>query len=162
MNLNNALVRRDLSVKYSANTASTPSTLDYQLGPQAWVQLSYAFKSGRPEMFRGNMNICLHFRLFFDTEISRVFKNFLVLYSQCHACWCPGDGRSQGINSQCIDVVLPTYSGLRIRVPSQYKDLISRYGYFHYKDKTVVRPSYLCNGDLYIGKTTSLYWETLG
>ena len=26
--------------------------------------------------------------------------------------------------------------------PSQYKDRLSRYGYFHYKDKTVVRPSY--------------------
>ena len=33
------------------------------------------------------------------------------------------------------------------------------YGDFHYKDMTVVRPSYLYNGNPYIGKTASLYWE---
>ena len=47
--------------------------------------------------------------------------------------------------------------------PSQYtyKDRLSRYGDFHYKDKTVVKPSYLYNGNPYIGKTavTSLYWD---
>ena len=30
---------------------------------------------------------------------------------------------------------------------------------FHDKDKTVVRPSYLYNGNTYTGKTTSLYWD---
>ena len=27
----------------------------------------------------------------------------LILYCQYHACWCPGDLRSQGISSQGID-----------------------------------------------------------
>ena len=35
------------------------------------------------------------------------------------------------------------------------------YGYFHYKDKTVVvvRPSYLYDWNSYTGKTASLYWD---
>ena len=45
------------------------------------------------------------------------------------------------------------------QAPSQYKDGVSRYWHFHYKDKTVVRPSYLYNKNPYNGKTTSLYWD---
>ena len=37
--------------------------------------------------------------------------------------------------------------------PFQYKDHLSRFVEFHYKDKLVVRPSYL-----FTGKSTSLYW----
>ena len=44
--------------------------------------------------------------------------------------------------------------------PSLYKDRLSRYGDFHYKDKAVVRPSYIYNGNPYTGKTASLYWDT--
>ena len=40
-----------------------------------------------------------------------------------------------------------------------YKDGLSRYEDFHYKDETVVRPSYLYNGNSYTGKTTPLYWD---
>ena len=43
-----------------------------------------------------------------------------------------------------------------IRALSQYKDHFSRYGNFHYKDKTVVRPSYLYNGNSYTSKMASL------
>ena len=41
--------------------------------------------------------------------------------------------------------------------PSQYKERISGYADFHYKDKAIVRPSYLYNWNSYTGKTTSLY-----
>ena len=41
--------------------------------------------------------------------------------------------------------------------PSQYKDDLSMYGTSNYKDKTVVRQSYLYNGNSYTGQTTSLY-----
>ena len=41
------------------------------------------------------------------------------------------------------------------RVLFQCKDRISRYGHFHYKDDTVVRPS-LLNGNPYTGKTAFL------
>ena len=34
----------------------------------------------------------------------------------------------------------------------QYKDRLSRYGKFHYQDKTIVKPSYLYNGDSRTGK----------
>ena len=44
------------------------------------------------------------------------------------------------------------------RAPSQCKDGLSRYDDFHYKDKTVVRWSYLYNGNLYTDNMTSLYW----
>ena len=43
--------------------------------------------------------------------------------------------------------------------PSQYKDGLSRYGDFHYKDKTVARLFYFYDGDSYTGKTTFLYWD---
>ena len=39
------------------------------------------------------------------------------------------------------------------------KSVFFRYGDFHYKDKTIVRASYLYNGSPYIGKTTNLYWD---
>ena len=42
---------------------------------------------------------------------------------------------------------------------SQCKDSLFRYGDFHYKDKTILRLSYLCNGHYYIGNTTSLYCD---
>ena len=45
--------------------------------------------------------------------------------------------------------------------PSQYKDGLSRYGNFHYNDRTVVRRSYLYTGNSYTGKTTSLCWDGL-
>ena len=41
--------------------------------------------------------------------------------------------------------------------PSQFKDSLSKCGYFHHKDKTVMRPSYLYNGNPYAGE--SLYWD---
>ena len=41
----------------------------------------------------------------------------------------------------------------------QYKGRIYPYMYFHYKDKKVVRPSYLYNGNLYTGKTAFSYWD---
>ena len=47
----------------------------------------------------------------------------------------------------------------RNRASSQYNDRLSGYRDFHYKDKTVVRPSYLYNGNSYSGKTTSVHWH---
>ena len=35
-------------------------------------------------------------------------------------------------------------------------------GYFHYKDKTMVRPSYLYNGNPYVGNIVSVYWYDPG
>ena len=45
----------------------------------------------------------------------------------------------------------------KYRALFQYKDRLSSYGDFHYKDKTVVRPSYLYYGNAYTGKSASLY-----
>ena len=39
------------------------------------------------------------------------------------------------------------------------KRYFSRYGIFHYNDKTVVRPSYLYNGNSYTGETITLFWD---
>ena len=43
--------------------------------------------------------------------------------------------------------------------PCLYIKRLSWYMDSHCKDETVVRPSYLCNGNRYTGKTASLYWE---
>ena len=47
----------------------------------------------------------------------------------------------------------------RSRAPSQCKDVLSGHGDFHYEYRTVVRPSYLYNGNPYTDKTTSSYWD---
>ena len=42
-------------------------------------------------------------------------NNIPFSHSQCHGCWCPGDARSQGINNNGIDLVLPEQSSLSTR-----------------------------------------------
>ena len=44
--------------------------------------------------------------------------------------------------------------------PSQYKDHLLRYMDIYHKSKTVMRPPYLYNRNLYTGKMASLYWDT--
>ena len=48
---------------------------------------------------------------------------------------------------------------IRIQGPIQYKDMCYWYKDSHYKDSTVIRLSYFCNGNFYIGKMASLYWN---
>ena len=31
--------------------------------------------------------------------------NLFIVYSQYHGCWCPGDARGQGINSNATDLI---------------------------------------------------------
>ena len=69
-----------------------------------------------------------------------------------------------------VKILCPSYSNLPLKLPlcsgnnhihvdasfgtpSQYKDCLSRYGYFHDKDKTVARPSYLYIRNSYIATT---------
>ena len=42
-------------------------------------------------------------------------KDLFTLLSQYHGCWCPGDVRSQGINSHGIDLVLLEWSSFSTR-----------------------------------------------
>ena len=42
-------------------------------------------------------------------------KNLFILQNQCHGCWWPGNGRSRGISSHGIDLVLQWYSGFSMR-----------------------------------------------
>ena len=56
--------------------------------------------------------------------------------------------------------ILFKFSTLRWNsAPFQYENSLSRYVDFHYKEKMVVRLSYLYNGNSHTGKTTSLYWN---
>ena len=41
-------------------------------------------------------------------------KDLLILQSQYHGCWCPGDTRSQGISSHGIELVWRDYSDRRV------------------------------------------------
>ena len=41
-------------------------------------------------------------------------KKPLILHSQYHGCWWPGDARSQGISNNSIDIVMPKYSWHRL------------------------------------------------
>ena len=67
-----------------------------------------------------NKYICISL---FKTEIPKVLwrldfktkKKHPISLSQYYGCWWPGDTRSQGINSHCIDLVLPKYSGFSTR-----------------------------------------------
>ena len=43
--------------------------------------------------------------------------------------------------------------------PVSIEKCLTRYSDSHYKDQTVIRPSYLYNGNLYAGKTASLYQD---
>ena len=45
--------------------------------------------------------------------------------------------------------------------PCWYKDCPIMNGDFHHNDKTVVRPSYVYDGNSYTDKTRSLYWDSL-
>ena len=41
--------------------------------------------------------------------------------------------------------------------PISIQNDLCRYGDSHYKGKSIVRPSYLCNGNPYTGKKASLF-----
>ena len=49
---------------------------------------------------------------------------------------------------------------MEIRVLSEYNDCLSRYGDFYHNDKMVMRSCYLYNGNSYIGKRESSYWDS--
>ena len=55
--------------------------------------------------------------------------------------------------------LVPGNRAWRLWALTQYKNDLSRCGNFHYKDKTVVGPSYLYNGKSNTDGTTSLYWD---
>ena len=59
--------------------------------------------------------------------------------------------------SEPMMVSLPMH--ICVARPQWVKDCLSRYGNFHYKDKMVVKPSYLYNGNSYTGGLTHLYWD---
>ena len=77
--------------------------------------------------------------------------------SLCHAHTSWETCHLQGYNIKITCKYRKT--SVEIRALSQYKDRLFRYSYSHYKDKTVMRLSYLYNGNLYIDKMTSLYWD---
>ena len=50
-------------------------------------------------------------------------KDLFILHNQYHGCWCPGDAKSQGINSHDIDLVVPEYfsfSNKRVKISGTY------------------------------------------
>ena len=64
--------------------------------------------------FWGTENIDLHFMSFFHIDVTEVVEIFrhvrhelLILHSQYHGCWFPGDAGSQGIRTHDIDNVKP-------------------------------------------------------
>ena len=59
------------------------------------------------------------------------------------------------IPSICFAFMKTIWAGPRLNI----KRVFQVHGYFHYKDKTVVRPSYLYYGNPNTGKMTSLYWD---
>ena len=56
--------------------------------------------------------------------------------------------------------LMDTLSQSRFWVLFQYKDNLSRYGYFRYNCKMFIRPSYRYNGYPCAGKTISLCWDS--
>ena len=58
--------------------------------------------------------------------------------------------------AQCKTGLSWTPYTVNTRAPSQYTNALSRYGNLHYKVKTVIKLSYIYNGNTYTGKTASL------
>ena len=70
------------------------------------------------------------------------------------------DFDANGTNSPQCDICLWMKStSLTYMAHCQYKDDLSVYTAFHYKDKIVLRPYYFQNGYHFTGKTASLYWD---
>ena len=56
-------------------------------------------------------------------------KDLFIPHSQYHSCWCPGDTRSQSINSHGTDLVILVYSSFNTMVNSLWpSDVIWRHG----------------------------------
>ena len=99
---------------------------------------------------------------------------------RCHGCWWPGDTSAHRIfwphtvcnqwdgssedaspfgSKNSRQPRLRKFPDWRITVGLfNIKMLSYQYRESHYKDKTVVRPSYLYQGNLHTGKMASLYW----
>ena len=45
------------------------------------------------------LKLYLHLLWFANSETAMESKDLFLLHNQYHACWCPGDPRSQGIGS---------------------------------------------------------------
>ena len=60
-----------------------------------------------------------------------------------------------------VPLILETWRYPENWALSQYKDLLSWHRDSHYKDETVIRPSYLYIGNPWICKTTTLFWNVI-
>ena len=86
-------------------------------------------------------------------ELSCIWDHMTLMWRHCN-------NSSRELGAQHTSLAKTVASTVTL-APYQYKDGLPRYGYFHYKDETVVRPSYLYNGNHYTGKTTSSYWAVI-
>ena len=86
---------------------------------------------------------------FFVNLIRNMYSQMILLKSSPYLA---------GVNEiECRNITSPIIYWAQF----QYKYRLSRYGYFHYKDKTVSRLSYLYNGNPHTDGMTSLYESSI-
>ena len=159
----------------------------HTFSPRLWIQTPDSlcialFICNRDMKYNVAKNIgkffSVHATAFFFCVHLGVFLGLQCWQCQCSACEIPsvsvvegggrqaemspsGDGRGlHRHGAQEGGMGGGELGGVKYWSPSQYKDGLSRYGDFHYKDKTVLRPSYLYDGNPYTGKTIYLYWDS--
>ena len=88
-------------------------------------------------------------KLWIDIYHKYYYMRPIVVFTLKHSL-----GRPVWYQFAHVDIMIVDTQG-----PFQYPDCHLRYGDFHYKYKTVVRPSYSYNGNPYTGKTASFYWD---
>ena len=69
----------------------------------------------RPDFFHMKHKMCLKFISFLHTVITQVVEILpsLILHTQYHGRWCPGDARSRGISHRDVDCAEPELFGPR-------------------------------------------------
>ena len=87
--------------------------------------------------------------------------------SRIHMCVCVDQAITKMSHLCSWLLASVTNRDVSTRTLSQYKNRLSRYGDFHYKDKTAARPSYLYNGNSYTDTYQDYvyikweYWSTM-
>ena len=122
----NQMRLRDHSVYVPSQWETTLqcNVVSHWLGTYTEWTLETAVSSGWLTEFIGNIPIHLQYLSFLNAEIVKeidilhylsIRTNSLILHSQYHGCWWPGDGRSQGITSHNIDLIVLEYYGFTTR-----------------------------------------------
>ena len=161
---------------------------NYETSGREWPKWALAMKTGRPHLHAPN-DRCQDACCVYQQDLKSVFMAYgLKCHDTCN-CQAIGRHNTDGKvihfsvyhtlrmgwgNFKIVNDILQISCGTgsadnhqqkgkgvwNLWAPSQYKNGLSWYPDFHYKDRTVVRASYFCYGNSSTGNTTSSYWDS--